>query len=183
MNSAMSRRWRTGTAILSLAILAVAAAAPARADMFKDARCTGDPDIPWVEQIGACTSAIESGKFTGKDLAALMTNRGTAYAYSRDFNRAIADYSNAIALDPSNALALSSRGQLSEAKGDLDGAMADYTRAVELNPNDASALSNRGRVHASQNDYGAAIADYSKAIAINPKYVVALSGRGNAYDY
>jgi len=52
--------------------------------------------------INGCTAVIESGKFTGKDLANIFNSRGNAYAMKREFDRAIADYDQAIRLAPNN---------------------------------------------------------------------------------
>src|SRR5262249_42070343 len=48
--------------------------------------------------IAACTRAIQSKKFKGRDLAAVYNSRGSAYG--SDLDRAIADYTEAIRLDP-----------------------------------------------------------------------------------
>src|SRR5687767_5039528 len=47
---------------------------------------------------------------------------------------AIADYSVAIAFEPSYAEAYLNRGNTRLAKGDLDGAVGDFDKAVEINP-------------------------------------------------
>ena len=49
-----------------------------------DLKCTGNPDIPWAEQIGGCTAAIGSGRYTGADLAQAFDNRGNAYIGTGD---------------------------------------------------------------------------------------------------
>ena len=54
--------WRTfaGAAMLSATMPALASmTAPALAQTLKDSRCTGNPDIPWDEQITGCTNAIK----------------------------------------------------------------------------------------------------------------------------
>ena len=52
--------------------------------------------------LSACTAAIESGKWRGK---AAYNNRGNAYFAKKDYDHAIADYTEAIRLDPKYALA------------------------------------------------------------------------------
>src|SRR5262245_22987522 len=50
-------------------------------------------------QITACTAIIQSGRWTGKDLAWAFTRRATAYFVQNNNERAIADYSQALQLD------------------------------------------------------------------------------------
>jgi tetratricopeptide (TPR) repeat protein len=45
----------------------------------------------------------------------------------------MADYNQAIQLNPNNARAYRNRGNAKRNKGDLDGAIADFNRAIELN--------------------------------------------------
>ena len=80
------------------------AAAPALAQSFKAWKCTGNLDIPWDEQILGCSEAIN--KFAGRDLAAALNNRGIAYQAKDAFDRAIADYNEAIRHDPKSAAAV-----------------------------------------------------------------------------
>ena len=51
-----------------------------------------------------------------------------------DLDQAIADYTQAIALDPKYAVAYNNRGIAYCDKGDLDQAIADYTQAIALDP-------------------------------------------------
>lgn len=54
-------------------------------------------------------------------------------------DRAIADHTRAIELDPTYAAAYYNRGVAHDGKGDSDDAIADYTRAIEIEPKFASA--------------------------------------------
>jgi Tetratricopeptide repeat len=56
-----------------------------------------------------------------------------------DPDRAIADYSAAIRIDPNYVAAFVDRRIAYRAKGDLDRAIADDNQAIRLNPNDAFA--------------------------------------------
>ncbi len=60
-------------------------------------RCDSDGTHPDI-QIAACTRNIQSGRFTGRNLAVAFTNRGLAYKRKGQWDRAIADYSEAISL-------------------------------------------------------------------------------------
>ena len=61
-----------------------------------------------------------------------------------DFDKAIADYTQAIRLDPKDAEAHFGRGCSYSKKGDHDKAIADFTDAIRLNPKHADAYHNRG---------------------------------------
>jgi tetratricopeptide (TPR) repeat protein len=177
MNWVMPRPWR---ATISLATALALMLAPALAQTLQDLKCTGNPDIPWDVQIAGCTDAINSGKFTGQNLATLFVNRGIAHAAKGELDPAIADYGEAIRLDPKYVAAFTDRGIAYRAKGDLDRAIADYDQAIGLDPTFAVAFNNRGRAFLAKKDYGRAIADYDQAIRLDPDYADALYRRGKA---
>jgi len=67
-------------------------------------------------------------------------NRGIAYAEKADYDRAIADYTEAIRLDPKLAEAYCSRGAAyGRGKSEYDKAIDDLTEAIRLNPKYADA--------------------------------------------
>jgi tetratricopeptide (TPR) repeat protein len=74
--------------------------------------------------IAICTREITSGKYTGPNLARRYYNRGVLYSAKEDNDRAIADYSEAIRLNPKQALAFFNRGYVYAIQGDTDRAMA-----------------------------------------------------------
>ena len=59
-------------------------------------------------------------------------NRANAHRVKGDNDRAIADYTDAIRLDPNFVTAYYNRGVTYRAKGDSDRAIADYTAAITL---------------------------------------------------
>jgi tetratricopeptide (TPR) repeat protein len=58
--------------------------------------------------------------------------RGSAYQGKGDLERAIADFTEAIRLQPRHAIAYASRATAYEARGERDRAAADYSEAVRL---------------------------------------------------
>jgi tetratricopeptide (TPR) repeat protein len=98
-----------------------------------------------------------------------------------DYDRAIADYTQALRLDPNDANAYYWRGYVYSNKGDYDLAIADYTQSLRLDPNDASVYYWRGSAYRNKEDYDQAIADYTQAIRIDPNYASAYYWRGSAY--
>ena len=99
--------------------------------------------------------------------------RGLARHELGDLAGAIADYDQAIALKPNDAVAYNSRGNARRTQGDLAGAIADYDQAIALKPDDAVAYNSRGNARRTQGDLAGAIADYDQAIALKPDDAVA----------
>jgi tetratricopeptide (TPR) repeat protein len=132
--------------------------------------------------IAGCTALIQSGHLATKELATTFNNRGVAYGDQRDYARAIADYDQAIRLNPQDALAYSNRGFAYYNQQDYARAIADHHQAIRLNPGDALAYNNRGFAYFSQRNYARAIADYDRAIRLNPELADAYVNRGRAYE-
>jgi len=109
-------------------------------------------------------------------------NRGLAYANQGNFSQAIADYTQAIAIDPKYADAYYNRGIAYDRQGNFSQAICDYTKAINIIPNSADAYNNRGIVYGEQNNVSGAISDYNKAIELNPAYAQAYVNRANIYD-
>jgi tetratricopeptide (TPR) repeat protein len=95
-----------------------------------------------------------------------LCNRANTYARLRDYERALADYSEALRLDPANARIRTSRGNVHADKGDLDAALADYTEALRQEPSNLTLYHNRGRIHALLGRYEQAIADNLEALRL-----------------
>ena len=62
----------------------------------------------------------------------------------KEYDKAIADYGEAIRLDPKDAFAYNSRGLAWYSKKEYDKAIADYDEAIRLKPDFAVAYYNRG---------------------------------------
>ena len=63
-----------------------------------------------VLRIRGCTRVIEDSKVIAQRRANAYNNRGVAYGAKGDRDRAIADYNEAIRLDPKFAMAYNNRG-------------------------------------------------------------------------
>lgn len=116
----------------------------------------------------ACSRAITSGKFKGRVLSLLYTNRGVEYVVKGENDRAIADHDQAIKLNPKNALAFNNRGNAYAAKFDHERAIADYDQAIKLNPKYAAAFYNRGIAKQKKGNMAEAEADIAQARELQP---------------
>jgi tetratricopeptide (TPR) repeat protein len=91
-------------------------------------------------KILACTQVIERGEGESRENRAVAySNRGIAYVRKGAFDRAIADSTKAIALDPKLVQARYNRGIAYRKKGDKEQAIADFRKALEIDPSDQDA--------------------------------------------
>lgn len=144
-------------------------------------RCNFESPHPDI-RIVACTRNIQSGRFTGKNLALAFTSRGLAFREKRQWDKAIADYDEALRINPHIAATLTNRGNAYYFKGQFDRAIKDYDEAIRLSPNLSEAFSNRGNVYRKTGQYDRAIQDYDKAIQIEPDDAQIFADRGLAYE-
>ncbi len=94
-------------------------------------------------------------------------NRGTVHLARREFDLAVADFNQAIALQ---AVTLNGQkstpyinlGLIYEAKGDYDEASVQFSKAIAIDPKDEIAYAHRNIVDAKKSDYDAAIADFGE---------------------
>ena len=112
---------------------------------------------------------------------AALVSQGNTDSNAGDYDRAIADFNEAIRLDPKSSLAFINRGDTYTNKGDHDRAIADYNEAIRLDANNALALSARGVAYANKGDNDRAIADFNRAIRLDPKSAHAFRNRGVVY--
>jgi tetratricopeptide (TPR) repeat protein len=89
---------------------------------------------PGDEGLAACDRAIASGKFNGRNLSLLYSDRGFLRMQKQQLDLALADLNEAARIDSSNFYAYWSRGAVFVAKKDFDRARADLTTALSLNP-------------------------------------------------
>jgi tetratricopeptide (TPR) repeat protein len=95
-------------------------------------------------------------------------NLGHGYNNKKDYDSAIAEYTEAINLNRNDAAVFNYRGNAYCRKKDYDRAIEDYTKAIKLNPKDAVFFNNRGNAYIEKHDKDRAIADYTEAIRLDP---------------
>jgi tetratricopeptide (TPR) repeat protein len=138
-------------------------------------RAAEKPD-PGIE---ACGRLLAGGTLSKENGGVVYYSRGRAWKAQGDDTRAIADYSEAIKLNPQIAAAFNSRGTLYAKRKDWMSAIADFTVAIALAPilpdnlgsKDlilALAYRNRGDSYRALGRNSEAISDYRKALSFNP---------------
>ena len=96
----------------------------------------------------------------------------------KEYQKAIADYTEAIRLDPGDAETYRDRGYTWGELKDYQKAIADYTEAIRLDPKNPRAFFNRGWNWDELKNYDKAIADYDEAIRLEPTDASAYANRG-----
>ena len=140
--------------------------------------------MPGEEGFRCCHRRVYRGRPAGpRNLAKAYGRRGYAYQAKGNRDKAIADYTEAIRLDPKDSVAHCDRGRAYGSKGEYDKAIADCTEAIRLDPKYADAYCSRGCAYGRKGGYDKEIADCTEAIRLNPKDAVAYYNRGYAYGY
>jgi len=105
--------------------------------------------------------------------------------FERAFQRAkddlvgkIADYDEAIRLNPDYAEAYNNRGLAYYRSRESAMAIRDFSEAIRVQPMLADAYYNRGHARYNQQDFAGAIADFDAAVRLKPNYPEAYNNRG-----
>ena len=96
-----------------------------------------------------------------------------------DYQRAMADYNRAAALDPQEPWVFFDRGNAYKDMGDFVHARQDYDEAIRLRPTVATFFRRRGELRKDQGDLAGAGADFDAALRLDPQNVLAYLARGN----
>jgi tetratricopeptide (TPR) repeat protein len=107
--------------------------------------------------------------------------QGNGWNEEPEYDKAIADYSKAIELNPEFIDAYLRRGNIYSRKGQYNNAISDYSRLIELKPEDPESYYIRGGTYIGKGEYDNAISDFSKAIELKPGHVAAYAMRGLLY--
>jgi len=119
-------------------------------------------------------------KYPGRVFDAYL-NRGYELLDQGKRIEALADFEQAIAINPKVARAWINKGDVMAEMGQNDSAYVCFDRAIALKPDSPEALSNRGGIKFRRGDVKGAISDFSQAIGWNPSFRDAYSNRALAY--
>jgi tetratricopeptide (TPR) repeat protein len=132
------------------------------------------------EAVGAYTEALQDETLSNDRRAAILTDRGVAYARQNQPKLAIDDFNRAVQLFPEYAAAYNNRGNTLLSLGLSEEAIKDFDRAIVLAPGYAAAYNNRAGARKRLGQTAEAIADYTMAVELMPQSTALLSGRGRA---
>lgn len=93
--------------------------------------------------------------------------KGLAWREKKEYDKAIAEFSEAIRILPDNATAYLVRGGAYHSKKVYDKAIADFNEAIRLDPKNGHAYGSRGIAWNRKKEHDKAIADYGEAIRLS----------------
>lgn len=100
----------------------------------------------------------------------------------REFNEAIANFTQAIRLQPDYVSSYINRGIALDMMKQHAAAISDYDTAIRLQPDYVIAYNSRGIARANLGQYEEAIKDYTKVIEIDKDFPAAYGNRGRARE-
>lgn len=123
-----------------------------------------DPD----RAIDLFTSSLASGGLDDQAKALAHYNRGIAHSHLSQLDKALADFNQALQLDPNLAAAYNNRGMVHYRLSQFDKAVSDLDTAIRLGPNSSAAYYNRSFPLAAQGHAMRAISDLEQALKLSP---------------
>ncbi len=106
---------------------------------------------------------------------------GLAYGIGKKYDQAVADFTRALSIDPTNAEAYNNRGLYLTEKGSIDSALVNFDQAIRLKNDFYQAYYNKGNALAKAGNFAGAVAQYLESLKSKPGYIDALLNLGNSY--
>jgi Tfp pilus assembly protein PilF len=170
-------RGREGwAAVLVVGALLATAGTAAAADTIiggRASQCAAAAKAGYFDAVGAesCTIAISGEPLNQRELAATHVNRGTLFMAAMNWSSAMADFDQAIALEPGMAEAYVNRGgaliglkRFKEGETEIDKGLA----LMPVEPE--KAYGNRALARWSQDNLQGAYDDFKAALALKPDW-------------
>jgi len=120
------------------------------------------------EEAIAIYSAVLDTEPQGSLAVILLIHRGMAHFASSAYERALADFTRANEIDPTNTRSFYYRASVHRVLGDLERALADLDQSLNLNPFDFEAHYARSQIERELGDFGRALSDCDAALRIDP---------------
>jgi tetratricopeptide (TPR) repeat protein len=127
---------------------------------------------------------IASGTLRGGDLAQSYVWRGiTCIRFKGDWDRAIADFTEALRLGSKDPGAYAGRAAAYVRKGDFDRALPDLNEGVRLDPKHAGIRNVLGYYYNNKKgDYERGLTEVNESLRLAPQYAYAFNTRGEIYE-
>jgi tetratricopeptide (TPR) repeat protein len=136
--------------------------------------------VKWVsveQRLDACNQKIEQQP----ENAALYAQRAYIYREQKVFDKAIADLTKAITLDPTKRNYYFSRAAFYDLTGRTDLAVADCTTLIAMDQTKTDAYNRRSGYYKKLKNYPAALSDYDRVIALEPDKTTGYYNRAYLY--
>ena len=127
--------------------------------------------------IGVLVGGLARGQADEPTSARDYYERGLVRERDKEIEGALADYSEAVELDPQFLNAWFTRSSLYADQEEYTEAIADLSKVIELKPGDYPALFNRGLYREYIRDYDEAIADYTEILDGDADFSRFVAGR------
>ena len=127
----------------------------------------------WKNSITLFKHAVEVTDNKYPSFSIVHNNLGIALSQHMEIDEAIANFKEAIKLQPHYAEAHSNLGSALSDRGNFELAVAHYKEALRLKPGYAEAHNNLGNTLSEQMDFAEAMAHYREALRIQPDYAEA----------
>ena len=112
-----------------------------------------------------------------------LLKHGDSYLDEEEYALAIADYSQAINVEPNNEKALKNRAYAYRESSDYKNSIEDYTRVIDLEPNYQHAYFWRAWLYDELGENEKALLDLNKLLELNPNYSgIAYNNRAVAHE-
>lgn len=163
-------------------LVCLALTGAARADGYADfnAGIAAHDDHDADGAIRSLSLALAAPDLPAHLKATAYIDRALAYAMNKQYDKAIADYTSALALVPDDFDALLARGDLYVEKKTFDAARADYAAAIALRPELIDGYYGHAKANLTEHKFDDAIKDYDNALALSPGDMGLLLLRGDA---
>ncbi|MEU9363339.1 tetratricopeptide repeat protein [Streptomyces avermitilis] len=137
-----------------------------------------EPDEPGGGVLDALELLLNRGGLDARGQAFVRMLRGRDLRVGGDPAGSLAEYEQALALDPQLERAYYGRGLTRAEQNDHEAAVADLDKAAELAPDKARTLFVRGDYHRILGHYDLALADLDRAVVLDPALAGAWASRG-----
>lgn len=113
--------------------------------------------------------------------ASRFSSAGVAYGIDGQYEKALADLSTAVKLEPNEPDNWNNYGLYLSEAGKFEEALQALDKSISLKPNFQKAIYNKGNAYAKVGRYQEALTEYQLALSINSSYTDALNNSGNCY--
>jgi tetratricopeptide (TPR) repeat protein len=120
----------------------------------------------YQDALTACNTALK----LDPTYSPAFDSRGLVKNLLGDLDGAIADDTQAIAINKQDVIAWRNRGLAYQKKGNLSAALADFDQAITINPNYVDAYYSRGIARDAMKDTAGASADFQKVLDLAPDF-------------